>query len=46
MPESGASLSPDGSQVLFLVGLERGFETYYNAKLFVDAGRRRRRRAI
>ncbi|MGD9905153.1 MAG: prolyl oligopeptidase family serine peptidase [Vicinamibacterales bacterium] len=33
--ESGASLSPDGSQVLFLSGSNERFETYYNANLFV-----------
>ena len=29
--ESGASLSPDGIQVLFLSGSNERFETYYNA---------------
>ncbi len=33
--ESGASLSPDGSQILFLSGSNDRFETYYNANLFV-----------
>ena len=33
--ESGASLSPDGSQLLFLSGSNERFETYYNANLFV-----------
>ena len=33
--ESGASLSPDGSQILFLSGSNERFETYYNANLFV-----------
>ncbi len=33
--ENGASLSPDGSQVLFLSGSNERFETYYNANLFV-----------
>ncbi|MEZ5292275.1 MAG: S9 family peptidase [Vicinamibacterales bacterium] len=33
--ESGASLSPDGRQVLFLSGSNDRFETYYNANLFV-----------
>jgi dipeptidyl aminopeptidase/acylaminoacyl peptidase len=35
VPESGASLSPDGSQVLFLSGSNERFEIYYNANLFV-----------
>ncbi len=33
--ETGASLSPDNSQVLFLSGANAQFETYYNRKLFV-----------
>lgn len=33
--ENGASLSPDGSQVLFLSQANDRFETYYNANLFV-----------
>ena len=33
--ESGASLSPDGSQLLFLSGSNERFETYYNANTFV-----------
>ncbi|MGE0363158.1 MAG: prolyl oligopeptidase family serine peptidase [Vicinamibacterales bacterium] len=33
--ESGASLSPDGSQILFRSGSNERFETYYNANLFV-----------
>jgi dipeptidyl aminopeptidase/acylaminoacyl peptidase len=33
--EAGASLSPDGSQVLFRSGSNERFETYYNANLFV-----------
>jgi dipeptidyl aminopeptidase/acylaminoacyl peptidase len=33
--ESGASLSPDGAQLLFLSGSNERFETYYNANLFV-----------
>ena len=35
VPEGGASLSPDGSQVLFLSGSNERFEIYYNANLFV-----------
>ena len=33
--ESGAAISPDGSQVLFLSGSNARFETYYNGRLFV-----------
>ena len=33
--ESGAQLSPDGSQVLFLSRSSADFETYYNGNLFV-----------
>lgn len=33
--EGGASLSPDGTQVLFLSQANDRFETYYNANLFV-----------
>jgi dipeptidyl aminopeptidase/acylaminoacyl peptidase len=33
--ESGASVSPDGSQVLFLSGSNTRFDTYYNGRLFV-----------
>ena len=35
MPESGASVSPDGSMVLFLSQANDRFEIYYNANLFV-----------
>jgi dipeptidyl aminopeptidase/acylaminoacyl peptidase len=35
VPESGAMLSPDNSQVLFLSGSNANFETYYNGRLFV-----------
>ena len=34
--ETNASLSPDGSQVLFLSGSNQNFETYYNGKVFVE----------
>jgi dipeptidyl aminopeptidase/acylaminoacyl peptidase len=33
--ENGATLSPDGTQLLFLSGSNERFETYYNANLFV-----------
>jgi dipeptidyl aminopeptidase/acylaminoacyl peptidase len=33
--ESEASVSPDGSQVLFLSGANAKFETYYNGRIFV-----------
>jgi dipeptidyl aminopeptidase/acylaminoacyl peptidase len=33
--EHDASVSPDGSQVLFLSGSNAKFETYYNGRLFV-----------
>jgi len=33
--ESGAELSPDGSQVLFTSGANAAFETYYNDNIFV-----------
>jgi dipeptidyl aminopeptidase/acylaminoacyl peptidase len=33
--ESGAEISPDGKQVLFGVGANENFESYYNDKLFV-----------
>ncbi len=33
--ETGASVSPDGSQVLFLSGSNARFETYYNGRLFL-----------
>jgi Tol biopolymer transport system component len=35
IPETGAAISPDGSQVLFVAGANSKFETYYNNKLFV-----------
>lgn len=35
VPETGASLSPDGSQVMFLSQANQKFDTYYNAKIFV-----------
>lgn len=35
VPESGASLSPDGSRVLFRSQANEAFETYHNANLFV-----------
>lgn len=35
VPEAGASLSPDGSQVLFLSQANERFEAYYNNKLFI-----------
>jgi len=35
VPESGAALSPDGSQVLFISQSNQSFEPYYNAKIFV-----------
>ena len=33
--ESGAQLSPDGSQVLFVSGANAGFETYHNRNVFL-----------
>jgi dipeptidyl aminopeptidase/acylaminoacyl peptidase len=33
--ESGARISPDNSQVLFISGSNAKFETYYNGRLFV-----------
>lgn len=33
--ESGATLSPDNTQVLFTAGANAQFETYYNGKLFI-----------
>ncbi len=39
VPEGGASLSPDGSQVLFTSQSNAAFETYFNAKLFVAPAR-------
>lgn len=35
VPESGARLSPDGSQVLFMADANADFDFYYNANLFV-----------
>lgn len=35
VPESGATLSPDNSQVLFTSGSNERFETYYNGRLFI-----------
>ncbi len=35
VPESGGSLSPDGSTALFLSGANEGFDIYYNSNLFV-----------
>ena len=35
VPESGAEISPDGSQVLFLAQANEAFEPYYNRKIFV-----------
>jgi len=35
VPENGAELSPDNSQVLFLAQANLRFETYYNRKIFV-----------
>jgi len=35
VPELGASLSPDNSQVLFISGSNEKFETYYNGRLFI-----------
>ena len=40
--ESGAELSPDSSQVLFLSGSNAKFDTYYNGRLFVVPAARRR----
>jgi dipeptidyl aminopeptidase/acylaminoacyl peptidase len=37
VPEGGAVLSPDNSQVLFTAGANEQFETYYNGRLFVAA---------
>jgi dipeptidyl aminopeptidase/acylaminoacyl peptidase len=33
--ETGAAVSPDGSQVLFISGSNAKFETYYNGRLFL-----------
>jgi len=35
IPESGASLSPSGSELLFLAAANERFEKYYNRKIFV-----------
>jgi dipeptidyl aminopeptidase/acylaminoacyl peptidase len=35
VPEGGATLSPDGSQILFLAQANQQFEPYYNRKIFV-----------
>jgi dipeptidyl aminopeptidase/acylaminoacyl peptidase len=35
VPESGATLSPDNSQVIFLTQANERYEKYYNRKLFV-----------
>lgn len=35
VPEGGASLSPDGSTVLFTSGASEGGEIYYNSKIFL-----------
>ena len=35
VPESGARLSPDNSQVLFRSGSNAKFESYYNGRLFI-----------
>ena len=35
VPETNASLSPDGSRVMFLSQANEKFDTYYNAKLFI-----------
>lgn len=35
IPEGGASLSPDGSHVMFLADMNEKFETYYNQKVFL-----------
>ncbi len=35
VPESGATLSPDGSHVLFLSQANQKFDTYYNRKIFI-----------
>jgi dipeptidyl aminopeptidase/acylaminoacyl peptidase len=35
VPEQGATLSPDGSQVLFLAGANAEFQIYYNRRIFV-----------
>jgi dipeptidyl aminopeptidase/acylaminoacyl peptidase len=35
VPENGAELSPDASQVLFVSGSNAKFDSYYNGRLFV-----------
>jgi dipeptidyl aminopeptidase/acylaminoacyl peptidase len=35
VPETNASISPDGSRVMFLSQANDKFETYYNTKLFI-----------
>jgi dipeptidyl aminopeptidase/acylaminoacyl peptidase len=35
VPERAARLSPDGSQVMFLAGVNEKFEKYHNSKIFV-----------
>ena len=40
--ESGAELSPDNSQVLFLADADAKFVTYYNGRIFVAPARGRR----
>src|SRR5262249_15420724 len=35
VPESAPSLSPDGSQVLFIAQANQKFEPYYNARIFI-----------
>ncbi len=35
VPEGGATLSPDGSHILFLAQANQQFEPYYNRKIFV-----------
>jgi dipeptidyl aminopeptidase/acylaminoacyl peptidase len=35
IPESGAMLSPDNSQMLFIAQANEQFDTYYNRKIFV-----------
>ena len=42
VPESEPSLSPDGSQVMFLSQANAKFDTYYNRKIFVAPAARRR----
>ncbi len=37
--ESGAVLSPDNSQVLFVAGADQRFETYHNGRLFLVPAR-------